>query len=154
MFKAKDIMSTSVITVKMDTSIAEVAEIFHDNSIGGAPVVDDEGKLVGIITESDLIDQNKKLHIPTVVAIFDAVVYLESLRKFEEELRKMTGNKVKDLCSRDVVTVDVDTPVNEIASIMADSHFHTIPVLEGTRLVGVVGKDDIVKTMASTKTSS
>ncbi len=154
MLKAKDIMSSSVLTVKMSTSIAEVAEIFHDNSIGGAPVVDDEGKLVGIITESDLIDQNKKLHIPTVVAIFDAVVYLESLRKFEEELRKMTGNKVKDLCSTDVVTVDADTPVNEIASIMADSHFHTIPVLDNALLVGVVGKDDIVKTMASTKTSS
>ena len=154
MLKAKDIMSSSVITVKMGTSIAEVAELFHDNSIGGAPVVDDEGKLVGIITESDLIDQNKKLHIPTVVAIFDAVVYLESLRKFEEELRKMTGNKVKDLCSTDVVTVDADTPVNEIASIMADSHFHTIPVLDNALLVGVVGKDDIVKTMASTKTSS
>ena len=154
MLKAKDIMSSSVLTVKMSTSIAEVAEIFHDNSIGGAPVVDDDGRLVGIITESDLIDQNKKLHIPTVVAIFDAVVYLESLRKFEEELRKMTGNKVKDLCSTDVVTVDADTPVNEIASIMADSHFHTIPVLENSLLVGVVGKDDIVKTMASAKTSS
>lgn len=154
MLKAKDIMSSSVITVKLDTSIAEVAEIFHDKGIGGAPVVDDDGKLVGIITESDLIDQNKKLHIPTVVAIFDAVVYLESLRKFEEELRKMTGNKVKDLCSTDVVTVDVDTPINEIASIMADSHFHTIPVLENSQLVGVVGKDDIVKTMASAKISS
>lgn len=154
MLKAKDIMSSSVLTVKMSTSIAEVAEIFHDNSIGGAPVVDDDGRLVGIITESDLIDQNKKLHIPTVVAIFDAVVYLESLRKFEEELRKMTGNKVKDLYSADVITVDADTPVNEIASIMADSHFHTIPVLENSLLVGVVGKDDIVKTMASTKTSS
>ena len=154
MLKAKDIMCSSVITVSPDSSVAEVAEIFHDKSIGGAPVVDDEGKLVGIITESDLIDQNKKLHIPTVVAIFDAVIYLESLRKFEKELKKMTGSKVKDLCSSDVVTVDVDTPVNEIASIMADSHFHTIPVLDNALLVGVVGKDDIVKTMASTKTSS
>ena len=148
MLKAKDIMSSSVITVRPETSIADVAKTFHDNSISGAPVVDEEGTLIGIITESDLIDQNKKLHIPTVVAIFDAVVYLESLRKFEEELRKMTGNRVKDLYSRNVVTVDVDTPVNEIASIMSDSHFHTIPVLQDSRLVGIVGKDDIVKTMA------
>ncbi len=154
MLKAKDIMCSSVITVSPDSSIAEVAETFHDKSISGAPVVDGDGKLVGIITESDLIDQNKKLHIPTVVAIFDAVIYLESLRKFEKELKKMTGSKVKDLCSSDVVTVDVDTPVNEIASIMADSHFHTIPVLDNSLLVGVVGKDDIVKTMAAAKISS
>ena len=153
MLKAKDIMCSSVITVKLDSSIADVAETFHNKGISGAPVVDDDGKLVGIITESDLIDQNKKLHIPTVVAIFDAVIYLESLRQFEKELKKMTGNKVKDLCSSDVITVDVDTPVNEIASIMADSHFHTIPVLDNSLLVGIVGKDDIVKTMASAKIS-
>lgn len=153
MLAAKDIMSGNVISVKLDTPISEVARIFHDNRISGAPVVDDENNLIGIISESDLIDQNKKLHIPTVVAIFDAVVYLESLRHFEKELKKMTGSRVCDLYTKDVISVRVDTPINEIASIMADRHFHTIPVLDGTKMVGVVGKDDIVKIMAETPSS-
>lgn len=149
MLTAKDIMSRDITTVTLDMPISEVAGLFHDNVISGAPVVDDNGNLIGIITESDLIDQNKKFHIPTVVAIFDAVVYLESLKTFEKELQKMTGSKVRDLYTKDVVSVDQDTPINEIASIMSDRHFHTIPVLKGNKLVGIVGKDDIVKTMAS-----
>lgn len=146
---AKEIMNRAVISVGLDTPISEVAALFHENRISGAPVVDENGRLIGIITESDLIDQNKKLHIPTVVAIFDAVIYLERLKHFEKELRKMTGSKVRDLYTKDVVSVDIGTPLNEIASIMSEKHFHTIPVLDGEQLVGVVGKDDIVKTMAS-----
>ena len=153
MLTARDIMSSEVITVKLKTPISEVAKIFHDKSIGGAPVVDDEERLVGIITESDLIDQNKKLHIPTVVAIFDAVIYLDSLKQFEKELQKMTGSKVRDVYSEDVTSVNPDTPVNEIASIMAEKHFHTLPVVDGDKIVGIVGKDDIVKTMAASTPS-
>jgi len=153
MLTAKDIMSSNITTVTLDMPISEVAGIFHDNVISGAPVVDDTGKLIGIITESDLIDQNKKFHIPTVVAIFDAVVYLESLKTFEKELQKMTGSKVKDLYTKDVFSVNMATPINEIATLMADRHFHTIPVLDGDKLIGIVGKDDIIKTMASSGSS-
>ena len=153
MLTAKDIMSGEVATVRLKTPIAEVAQIFHDRRISGAPVVDDEDKLIGIITESDLIDQNKKLHIPTVVAIFDAVIYLDSLKQFEKELQKMTGSKVKDVYTKDVTSVNSDTPINEIASIMAEKHFHTLPVVDGEKIVGIVGKDDIVKTMAASSPS-
>lgn len=149
MLTAKDIMSAEVVTVKLETPISEVASLFHDKGIGGAPVVDDDGALVGIITESDLIDQTKKMHIPTVVAIFDAVVYLDSLRNFEKELKKMTGSKVEDVYTKEVTSVCIDTPLNEIASIMSDKRYHTIPVLDGEKLAGIVGKDDIVKTMAA-----
>ncbi|MBE9503715.1 MAG: CBS domain-containing protein [Proteobacteria bacterium] len=153
MLTAKEIMSSQVFTVKLDTPISEVAHIFHEQKISGAPVVDDDNHLIGIITESDLIDQNKKLHIPTVVAIFDAVIYLESLKNFEKELKKMTGSKVRNVYSSKVTSVDIDTPINEIASIMADKHFHTLPVLDKGKIAGIVGKDDIIKTMASTQPS-
>lgn len=149
MLTARDIMSDEVTSVRLKTPIAEVARIFHEKAIGGAPVVDDEDRLIGIVTESDLIDQNKKLHIPTVVALFDAVIYLDSLQKFEKELQKMTGSKVKDVYTKDVTSVNPEMPINEIASIMAESHFHTLPVIDGDKIVGIVGKDDIVKTMAS-----
>ena len=147
---AKDIMTADVITVKLDTPISEVAQTFHEKGISGAPVLDDGGNLIGIITESDLIEQNKKLHIPTVVALFDAVIYLESLKHFEKELKKMSGTKVGDVYTSKVVSVETGTQINEIASIMSEKQFHTIPVLEEGRLAGIVGKDDIIKTMAST----
>jgi len=153
MLQAKDIMSSDVMTVKLDTPISDVAKLFHENRINGAPVTDNDNRLLGIITESDLIDQSKKLHIPTVVAIFDAVIYLESLKSFEKDLKRMTASTVRDLYTKKVVSVNTGTPINEIASIMAEKHFHTLPVVDEGNLVGIVGKDDIVKTMASSPSS-
>ena len=86
MLNASDIMTTEVITVKEETPLKELAEILYKNRINGVPVVDDEGLLMGIICESDLIRKDKKLHIPTVVALFDAVFYLESSKNIEKEI--------------------------------------------------------------------
>ena len=99
MLKAKDIMTTEVITVKPHTTVEELARVLMENHIDGAPVVDDAGNLVGIVTEHDLINQEKRLHIPTVVRIMDAFIYLDSPKKFEEDLKKMVGTKVGDICS-------------------------------------------------------
>ena len=84
MLIASDIMTTDVITVKKETTLKELARILYQYHINGAPVVDDEGALIGIICESDLIRKDQKLHIPTVVALFDAVFYLESSRNMEK----------------------------------------------------------------------
>ena len=75
MLNASDIMTTEVISVKKDTSLHELAKILYENHINGVPVVDDDGLLVGIICESDLIRKNKKLHIPTALTIFDSVLW-------------------------------------------------------------------------------
>ena len=86
MLNASDIMTTDVITVKKETGLKELARILYERHINGAPVVDDGGALIGIICESDLIRRDRKLHIPTVVALFDAVFYLESSKKMEKEI--------------------------------------------------------------------
>jgi len=111
--------------------------------------VDDDGALIVIIGESDLIRKHKKLHIPTVVALFDAVFYLESSKKFEKEIERINATKVEDLYTKKVVTIQKDTPVDEIASIMTEKKIYTIPVMDGGRLVGIVGKADLVRTLAS-----
>ena len=149
MLNASDIMTTEVITVKKETPLKELAEILYENHINGVPVVDDEGSLIGIICESDLIRKDKKLHIPTVVALFDAVFYLESSKNIEKEIKQISATTVSDLFTREVVTVDEKTPIDEIATLMTRKKIYTIPVMDGERLVGIIGKGDVIRTFIS-----
>ena len=149
MLTAKDIMTTKVITVQQDTSVNELAEILWENKISGAPVLDDDGKVISVVTESDLIDQNKKIHIPTMISILDSVIFLESSQKTEKEIKKMAGNTVQDICAMNLVAVSEDTCLDEIATIMSEKKVHTLPVMEGDKLIGVIGKSDIICSMAN-----
>ena len=130
-----------------ETPLKELAEILYKNRINGVPVVDDEGLLIGIICESDLVRKDKKLHIPTVVALFDAVFYLESSKNIEKEIKQINATTVEELFSREVVTVDEKTPIDEIATIMTQKKIYTIPVMDGNRMVGVIGKGDVIRTL-------
>lgn len=147
MLKVRDIMTTDVVSVKRETTIRELAELFTTHRVGSVPVVDDSGNLVGIVTESDLIEQDKSLHIPTVISLFDWVIYLESEKKFERELQKMTGQTVGDICTDKVETVTPDTPVSDVADLMSSKKLHALPVVEGKRLVGIVSRIDLIKTL-------
>ena len=148
MLTAKDIMTKAVITVNPDTSIVELSSILVKNEISGVPVVDDSGELYGIVTENDLIRRNKRLHIPTVVSFLDAAIYLESSKKFEQEVKRLTATRVGDICVRKVVTIGEDTTVVDIATIMSEKKVHLLPVVKAGKLVGIVGKRDMVKAVA------
>jgi len=148
MLNASDIMTTKVITVKKDTSLKDLATILNKHHINGVPVVDDDGSLLGIICESDLVRKNKKLHIPTVVTIFDAVIYLESPKSIQKEFQRVSATTVEDLYTKDPVTVDERTPIDEIATLMTEKKIYTIPVMDGDRLVGIIGKADLIRTIA------
>ena len=149
MLNASDIMTTKVITVKKDTSLQDLARILYDNHINGVPVVDDGDRLIGIICESDLIRKDKKLHIPTVVSVFDAVFYLESPKKLEKEIERINATQVEDLYTKDVLTIDEKTEIDEIATIMTQKKIYTIPVVDGDRVVGIIGKSDLIRTLVS-----
>lgn len=147
MLKAKDIMTKDVITVRRDTTVRDLAQLFAQHRISTVPVVDEEGLLVGIVSESDLIEQDKNLHIPTVVSIFDWVIYLESDKRFEKELQKMTAQTVGEIYSEEVFSVAPEAPVSEVADIMTSKRIQAVPVVEGRRVVGIIGRIDMVKTM-------
>lgn len=146
---AQDIMTKDVITVTPATTVTELALLLASHKIGGAPVIDSSGALLGVVTESDLIDQKKKIHIPTVITILDSVFYLENPDKMEKEMKKIAGSTVGDIYSKDPLTVTEDTPLDEIATLMAEKNVHTLPVMQGDTLVGVIGKKDIIKTLIS-----
>jgi len=148
MLIAKDIMTKNVIAVTPDTTVERLAKLMTEHKISGMPVLDENGKLVGIVTENDLISRNKRLHIPTVMTIFDAIIYLERPKKLEEEMRKMMGTSVSDICTKRVITIKEDTPLIEIATIMSEKKVHLLPVMRGEELVGIVGKADLVRGLA------
>jgi predicted transcriptional regulator len=128
--------------------VRELATLFLAKNISGAPVVDAAGQVIGIVTESDLIFQNKKVHLPTAVAILDAFFFLESPGKMEKELKKIAGTRVGDICSHDLVSVTPETGLEELATLMAEKKIHTLPVMSGDELRGVIGKSDIIRTIA------
>jgi CBS domain-containing protein len=145
MLKARDIMNTNVITVTKDTSVDALGRLFIEKNISGAPVLDDENKLFGIVTENDLINQNKRLHIPTMLRLFDAFIPLGGSGSIEEEIRKMSASKASEICSRDVVTVSPETTLQDIATIMAEKGKHLLPVVSSGKIVGIIAKIDIIK---------
>ncbi|MFZ3208121.1 MAG: CBS domain-containing protein [Geobacteraceae bacterium] len=147
MLTAADVMTKDVKTVTKQTTIRELAALFDLHRISSAPVVDNDKNLIGIVTESDLIEQDKNLHIPTVISLFDWVIYLESDKKFEKELKKMTGRTVGDIYLEEVVTVMPATPVSEVADLMSGKRIHSLPVVEGDKIVGIVSRIDLVRTM-------
>ena len=147
MLTAGDVMTRDVITVKKETTIRELAELFNRHRISSAPVVDDNGEMIGIVTETDLIEQDKNLHIPTVISLFDWVIYLESDKKFEKALKKMTGQSVGEIYSEEFVKVTPATPVSDVADILSSRKMNAIPVLDGNRIVGIVARIDLIRTM-------
>ncbi len=140
-------MTKDVITVSPATTVSELAMLLATNNIGGAPVLDSSGTLLGVVTENDLIDQKKKIHIPTVVTILDSVFYLENPDRMEKEMKKIAGSTVGDIYTKKPRTVDEETLIDEIATLMAEKNIHTLPVMRGDKLVGVIGKKDIIKTL-------
>lgn len=144
---AGEIMTKEVVTVKKETTIRELAELFTTHRIGSIPVVDDDGNLIGIVSESDLVEQDKNFHIPTVISLFDWVIYLESEKKFEKELKKMTAQTVGDIYTKEVETVAPSTLVSDVADIMSRKKIHSLPVIEEGKIVGVVSRIDLIRTM-------
>jgi CBS domain-containing protein len=148
MLTAKDIMTKKVITVTPDSSVETLASLLVKNEISGVPVVDDSGALYGIVTDNDLIDRNKRLHIPTVVSFLDAAIYLESSKKFEQDVKRLTATRVGDICTRKVVTISEETSIVDIATIMSEKKIHLLPVVKGGKVTGIIGKRDVVQAVA------
>ena len=142
-----DIMTKEVITVQDSTTVREMAEIFDKTRFGSLPLVDDDGNLTGIVTASDLIEQGRPLHIPTVISLFDWVIPLEGERALERDLQRITAQTAAELAARDVVTVAATDPVSAAAEIMSSRKLHALPVVNGKKLVGMVSRIDIIRNM-------
>ena len=147
MLKVKDIMTKELITVSPQTEITIAAKILLEKRINGLPVIDDSGKLVGILCQSDLVAQQKSIPIPSVYTLLDSFIPLTSLKRIDKEVKKIAALKVEQAMTPKPVTVGPETDIEDVARLMVDKKYHTLPVMEGDKIVGVVGKEDVLKTL-------
>ncbi len=148
MLTAKDIMTTDVKSVKQSSSIEDLAKFFEETKFNALPVLDGEGRLEGVVSQNDLVERDKPLHIPTVISIFDWVLYLESEKTFKEDVKRMAARTVGEIMSAPRATCAVDTSVSEIAEMMSEKKAHLVPVVDDNdKVLGVVGRLDIIRAM-------
>lgn len=151
MLKAKDIMTPSVITFTPETPISQAAKTLLEKHINGCPVVDAKGALVGILCQSDLVAQQKKLSLPTVFTLLDGLVPMTSMTDLDREMQKIAAITVSQAMSQDPEYVDSETPIEDIATLMVERGFHTLPVVDGGKVTGVIGMEDVLRTLTSQK---
>ncbi len=147
MLKVKDIMTRELITISPETEIVHATKLLLENRINGVPVTDETGKLVGILCQSDLIAQQKKLPIPSFFTFLNGLIPMTSMKQIEKQVQKITATTVAQAMMKNPVTVQPDTDIEEVAALMVDNNFHTIPVMDEGKLVGLVGKEDILRTL-------
>jgi len=150
--QVSDLMTRQVITVQPETPVAEIARAMVQHDVSGVPVVDHDGHLVGIVTETDLVVQNANVHFPTFLQILDARIYLSDTRHFEDELRKALGTVAADVMTREVETVKPNDDVSVAATLMVDKDLNPIPVVENGKLVGIISRSDIIRHILAQET--
>ncbi len=146
---ARDIMNKNVITVLEDTMIEEVADILTKNRISGLPVVNKAGKLVGMVTEGDLLHKEINPRTPGYLNILGALIYIGGVDKYKEDLKKLAATRTSEIMTTDVITVSGDAKVEQVAAMMVNHNIKRLPVIENDALIGIISRADIIKTMAS-----
>jgi CBS domain-containing protein len=145
--KVRDVMTREVVAASPDTTVNLVARLMADKAISGVPVVED-GRVVGIVTELDLIVRNTRLEPPAFFALLDARIPLETPGHYRERLRHMLGTLARDVMTEKVVTVGPDEDLEALAELMVKRRVNPVPVVENGRLVGIVARADIIAMMA------
>jgi CBS domain-containing protein len=148
----RDFMDSDPVTVRPETPVEDVVSTLKQHELHGVPVVDDDGHLVGIVTEADLVlpDEEGDLHIPHYIELFGGTIFLEPLSRFEDRLRKAFAAKASDMMTRDPDTVSPDTSVQEAARLIHDRGHNRLPVVDDDgRLVGVVTRVDVLGALAA-----
>jgi CBS domain-containing protein len=145
--QVSEIMTTQVISVHPDTKITEAAKILLDNHINGVPVVDKNNKLLGILCQSDIIAQQKKFPIPTFFTLLNGLIPLTSMAGLEKQLQKISATEVSQAMTSEPISVKPEASLEDVAEIMVNKNYHTLPVVKDGKLVGIIGKEDVLKTL-------
>jgi CBS domain-containing protein len=148
----RDVMDASPATVTPDATIQEVVRTLREHELPGVPVVDGEGRCVGIVTEADLVlpGEGGDLHLPHYIDLFGGFVFLEPLKRFEGRLRKAFASTAADMMTAKPDTVGPETSAAEAARRLHETGHNRLPVVdEDGRLVGVVTRVDLLGALAS-----
>ncbi|WP_024621192.1 CBS domain-containing protein [Metaclostridioides mangenotii] len=145
---AKEVMTTDVIVAKEEDSVADVAKLLIEERIGGLPVVNSENKVVGIISETDIIKKEKYIEPPMFVNLLEGIIFLDDIRKMEDDIKKVAAYKVEDLMSKDIVMVNLNDSFDDVANIMIKKSINRVPVVDDdSKLKGIICRYDIIKAL-------
>ncbi len=147
MLTAKDIMTSGALTLSPDSEVSVAAKLLLEKHLNGVPVVDSEGTLVGVICQSDLVAQQKSISVPSFFTILDGFISLSSSDDFEKEITKISATKVEQAMTPNPVTITPETSIEKIADLMVGKKLYTLPVVENGKLIGVIGKEDVLKVL-------
>ena len=142
----KDIMTKQVITVGEDDTVDKCANLLITYNLSGLPVIDDDGKVKGIVTEGDLIRRAAKIDGPATLEVLGGIIYLESPKKFMEEIKRSMANIARDIMTEDVISVNPDKTIEDAATLLVQKNIKRLPVIDKEgNLVGIVSRKDIMK---------
>ena len=146
-----DVMTPNPTTVQSQTPLQEAIKILAEKSFSGLPVVDEEGKLVGVLSETDLMWQETGVEPPPYIMFLDSVIYLQNPARYQKEIHKALGQTVGEVMSDQPVSIQGDRPLREAANIMHDKDIRRLPVVDPTtdKVVGILTRGDIVRAMAT-----
>src|ERR1700693_567082 len=149
--RAVDVMTTDVITVDPDTTVRALATLLAERGISGAPVVDSGGRLVGVISEGDLLHR-AEIGTARRHRVRRRSWWLDDFASdLAREYIKSHGRNVKDIMTRDVVTVSEDTELAEVAALLEAKRIKRVPVMREGKVVGIISRANIVRAVGATK---
>lgn len=142
----KDIMETNVHYVNKDMSIEEIVNILYKTGVSGVPVVDNDMKIIGMVSEADLLQKEKEPRLPTYIDILGSIIYIEGVKRYEEELKKVVATKAEEIMTHNVHYVRVDDQAEKVAKIMVEGGVNRVPVVDkDDKLVGIISRHDMLK---------
>jgi len=143
--QARDIMTQALITVGANTTIREMAEILVEHKISGLPVVDGQGKVIGMVSEGDLMQTKLAPKIPDALSILGAIIYYNGLKEYKEAFRKIAAATAEEIMTKKIIAVQAEEDISRVGQLMLEHHIKRVPVLEDTKLVGIISRSDMVK---------
>ena len=145
---AKDIMTTDVIVANRSDSIVSIAKLLIKEKIGGMPVVDEDSKVVGIISETDIMKKEKYVEAPQVLNILQGLLFLDDFKQMETDMKRIAAYKVEDLMSTEIVTVNEKDNFDDVANVMIKKSVNRVPVVDDMNILkGIICRYDIIRAM-------
>jgi len=146
----QDFMTPDPVTIQPQDSVESVLKLLEERHISGLPVVDENKKVIGIVSEADLLFKERPIRMPLYLTFLGSVIYLEPLDKFDQQLKKSLGMLVQDVMTAKPVTVTADTPISQAAGLMLDRRINRLPVVDqDNTLVGILTRHDLVQVLRS-----
>lgn len=140
-----EIMSKELIVVQPDIEIAKIAELLSKNSDSSILVMNNDETIGGIITQTDLLYKDIEPDAPLFIEFLGGIIYLQNVKTYQEELRKLLSIRAKEFMTTDVYTIEPTDSIEKAAKLMIEKRIGHLPVIEDNKVLGIVKKSDIIK---------